>query len=195
MPCSRRVGAAEVEVKRGDTRLNIEVSHDQPVPVAFEHPCARPLEFLKKRRVEARQRERHIRILEGVGHPADAIVMLDEEVPASNVSVGRLLGRPERVAHDLEDAGKRRQREHDHHEPADARRLHEPVGRVGQVLLQVPIEERLALLLQPHRRVELGRRARRHQPPQEADECRRHIHVNHEVGTGETEEHVDPLAR
>ena len=190
---ARVIGTAQIQVERRHAGLDVQVLHDQPLPVPLDHRGARRLEFREERRIEPRERERHVRELERVGHPAHAIMVLDELVLATHVVVRRLLRRPEGVAHELEHTGERRQREDDHHQSAHTGGLHEPVCRVRQVFLQVAIEEGLALLLQPDRRVELRRGARRHELPQESDVRRRYVHLHHEVATRETEEHVESL--
>jgi hypothetical protein len=63
------------------------------------------------------------------------------------------------------------------------------VGAVAQVVEEVAVEQRLALLGQAQRVVELGARLARHQAAQELHVGRRHLHVDHEVGAREAEQH------
>ncbi len=62
-----------------------------------------------------------------------------------------------------------------------------------QVLQQVAIEERLALLAEPEHRVQLGARPRRGHVAQEVDVAGRHLHVDHEIRARQREEDVDLL--
>ncbi len=59
-----------------------------------------------------------------------------------------------------------------------------------QVIVQVAVEEGLALLREAHRHVELGARLLRHQPAQERDIRGGHLHVDEEVGAREGEQHL-----
>src|SRR6185312_13883406 len=56
------------------------------------------------------------------------------------------------------------------------------VGRMLQMMQEVPEEERLAVLLQPEHRVELRRRLVGQHRAQEIDVRRRNLHVDEEVG-------------
>ena len=61
------------------------------------------------------------------------------------------------------------------------------------MLAQVAVEERLALAPEPEHRVQLCPRPRRDHAAQEVHVPGRHLHVDHEVGAREREEHVDLL--
>ncbi|MCY1306482.1 hypothetical protein D9M70_563460 [compost metagenome] len=92
------------------------------------------------------------------------------------------------VLDQLEDVGIGRQREHAHHHPLDAGRDVERVARMGQVMQEVAVEQRLALLLQADHGVELGLGLARQQAGQEVHHRGRRFHVDQEVGAGEAEQ-------
>jgi hypothetical protein len=92
------------------------------------------------------------------------------------------------VLDDLEHVGEARQVEHQHDHALDAGRDAEAVGAVAQVVQEVAVEQRLALLGQAQRVVELGARLARHQAAQELHVGRRNLHVDHEVGAREAEQ-------
>ena len=106
---------------------------------------------------EAVARERDVRVLEDVGHAPDAVVVLDQRVLLLDLARGRCPSTRRCGPDHLEHVRIRRQREHRHHQAADARRDDEAVGRVREVVQEVAEEERLAVLLQADHRVELGR--------------------------------------
>ncbi len=58
-----------------------------------------------------------------------------------------------------------------------------------QVIVQVAVEEGLALLREPHAHVELGARLLRHEPAQEGDIGGGDFHVDEEIGAREGEQH------
>ncbi len=99
-----------------------------------------------------------------------------------------LLGRREAVLDDLEDEGEGGEGEDAHHHAANAGGDHEVVGRVAQVLEEIPIELGLAELLEADRGVELGLALARHQGTQEIDDRRRHLGIHHEIGAREAED-------
>ena len=94
------------------------------------------------------------------------------------------------VLDDLEDIGKRRQVEDQHHHALDAGRDAELVAAVAQVVEKVAVEDVLALLLQTERVVDLRARLSRHQRAQEGHVRARHFHIDHEVGAGEAEDQL-----
>jgi hypothetical protein len=130
-----------------------------------------------------------MRVLERVGHAADAVVLLDEQVLGHDLLARRVLLRRVEVLDDLEHVRVRRQVEHQHHHALDARRDAEAVAAVPQVVHEVAVEHVLALLLQAERAVQLGAGLARHHAAQELHVGARHLHVDHEVGARVTEDH------
>ena len=124
-------------------------------------------------------------VLQRVGHAADAVVLLDQQVLALDLLARGVLLRREVVLDDLEHVGERRQVEHQHHHALDAGRDAELVAGMLQVVQEVAVEQRLALLGQAERVVDLAARLARHQRAQELHVGRRHFHVDHEVGARE----------
>ena len=78
--------------------------------------------------------------------------------------------------------------EHQHHQALDARRQAEAVAAVAHVREKVAVEQRLALLGQAQRVVELGARLARHEPAQKLHVGARDLHVHHEISPRETEQ-------
>ena len=152
-------------------------------------------QFLDQLGRAARARQRHLRILPGVRHAADAVVQLHQLVLAHDLLAVGVLRMRDHVLDHLEHVGIRRQREHRHHQPLDAGGDDEVVGRVLQVVQEVAVEERLALLGQPDHRVELRRRLVRQQRAQEVDVRRRRFHVDEEVGAREREQRGHQVRR
>ena len=103
------------------------------------------------------------------------------------------LRRGDAILDHLEHVRIRRQREHAHHEAADARRDDEAVARMREMVQEVAVEEVLAGLLQPDHRVQLGRGLVGQHHAQEVDVRRRHFHVDEEVRAvgGEQERELD----
>ena len=95
--------------------------------------------------------------LQRVRHAPDPVDVLDHQVLALDRGAVHVLRGAEHVLDDLEHVGEGRQREHQHHQAADARRDDELVVRVAQVRDQVAEEHRLALLAQAEHGVELLR--------------------------------------
>jgi hypothetical protein len=116
---------------------------------------------------EAVAREGHLAVFQRVGHAADAVVLLDQQVLALDLLARGVLLRRVVVLDDLEHVGKGRQVEHQHHHALDAGRDAELVAGVAQVVEEVAVEQRLALLGQAQRVVDLGARLARHQRAQE----------------------------
>ena len=140
--------------------------------------------------LEARQRQGHLAVLQRVGHAADAVVPLHQQVLALDLLArGVLLWRVE-VLDQLEDIGEGRQVEDQHHHALDARRDAEAVAAVAQVHQQVAVEAVLALLVQADGAVDLGPRLAGHQRAQEQHVGAGHRHVDQEVRTGVAEQHL-----
>ena len=184
-------GAVEVDVQRDHALLDVEVLDDHLVVLDLDLRRGHLLQLGEQRRVETVERQRDVRELQRVGHPADAVVLLDQQVLLHDRGAVDLLRRGDHVLDQLEDVRERREHEHVHHHPGDARGDHEVVARVVQVVVEVAVETGLALFLQADHRVEIARRLGRHHAAQEAHVGRRHFHVDQEVGPVEAEQHVD----
>ena len=107
--------------------------------------------------------------------------MLHQQVLLLHLLRRRVLRRRDLVADHLEDVRIRRQRENRHHQPLDAGRDDEVIGRVLEVMEKIAEEQRLSLLLQADHRVELGFGAHRHHAAQERDVRRGHLHVDQKI--------------
>ena len=158
------------------------MSHDDARAVIFDLRRGNRLELGEKLRREPVERKRNVRILENVGHAARTVVMLDERVFLFDLGAIGILRRGDPIANHLEHVRVRRQREDRHHEPLDAGRDDEAVGRVLQMVQEIAEEQCLSVLLQPDHRIELGRRSVRHDLAQECDVRRRHLHVDQKIG-------------
>ena len=184
-------GAVEIDVERNHAALDVTVMDRDRLAVVLDHRRCERVELLEQRGREAFARQREVGELECVGHPPDPVDVLDHrELRSHRRPVGVLAG-PEDVLDQLEDVWIRRQREDEHHLTPNAGRLDERVLGVVEVLQEVAIEERLALLPESEHRVQLGARTRRRDVEQELDVTRRHLHVDHEVRARQREEVVD----
>ena len=112
---------------RRHAALKVEVLEDHAVSVALDEGSASGLEFREQLRREALQRERDVRVLEGVGHPTYTVVVLHEEVLVPHRIARGLLRGPGDVADQLEDVRERGEREDDHHQATHPGRDHEGV--------------------------------------------------------------------
>ena len=183
----------EIEVERGHAPLDVAVPDDHVVAVRLDRRRRQLEELLEQLGREAVARQREVPELERVRHPADAVDLLHhQELPLHRGAVG-LLRVPELVLDHLEHVRVRGQVEHVHHQARRAGRLDEGVLRVVQMVEEVAVEQRLALLGEPDRGVELRARLARHQRLQEVDVAGRHVHVDHEVRPREREEDRDAL--
>ena len=97
--------------------------------------------------LEALARERDVAVFQRVGHAADAVVLLDQQVLALDLLARGVLLRRVEVLDHLEHVREGRQVEHQHHHALDAGRDAELVARMLQVVEEVAVEQRLALLL------------------------------------------------
>ena len=79
------------------------------------------LQLVDQLRREARARKGHVRVLQRVRHAPDAVVALHQHVLLLHRLPVDVLDRRDVVADDLEHVRVGGQREHDHHQPADAR--------------------------------------------------------------------------
>ena len=149
----------EIDVERGQPPLHVAVVDDKVVAVLLDHRGRVRTQLAEQLGGEALEGQRQRGELERVGQPPHAVDVLDHlELRAHGRPVGVLPG-PEDVLDHLEDVRIRREREHEHHLAAHAGGLDERVLGVVQVLEQVAVEERLALLAQPDHRVEVSPRA------------------------------------
>ena len=184
-------GPVEVDVERHHAALHVAVANRERVAVGLHHRGCEQVQLLEQLGREAIARQREVGELERVGHATDPVDVLDHrELRPDRRAVGVLPG-AEHILDHLEHVRIRRQREDEHHLAADARRLDERVLGVVEVLEQVAVEERLALLAEPEHRVQLGARPGRRHLAQELDVAGRHLHVDHEVRAREREEVVD----
>ena len=187
-------GVLQVDVQRDHPALDVDVLEDDlqlPVAVAVRdlQQAGRELLDLGDQLVrETRAREGDVAELQRVGHAPDAVVLLDEQVLALDEGAAGVLLRRVVVLDELEDKRVARQVEHQHHHALDARRDAETVGRVAQVELEVAEEQRLALLLQAERVVDLAARLPRHHRAQELHIGRGDLHLDQEVGPHEAEQ-------
>ena len=152
------VGAVQVHVQRRHAPLDVDVLDDQRVAVLLDQRRREALELLEQLRGEALARQRDVLVFEGVGHAPDAIVEFHQQVLLLDLPAIGVLRRRDHVLDHLEDVGIGRQREHQHHQAADAGRDDEVVAGVPQVVQEVAVEKRLAVLLQAEHRVDLGGR-------------------------------------
>jgi hypothetical protein len=109
--------------------------------------------------LEAVAREGHLAVLQRVGHAPHAVVLLHQQVLALDLLARGVLLRRVVVLDHLEDVGEGRQVEHQHHHALDAGRDAEAVAGMLQVIEEVAVEQRLALLGQAEGVVDLGRAA------------------------------------
>ena len=79
------------------------------------------------------------------------------------------------------------------HQALDAWGNHELVRGMAQVMQEVTIKKRLALLLQPHHRIKLGRGLVRQQAAHELDVRRRRLHVDQKIRARERKQGRDPV--
>jgi len=105
------------------------------------------------------------------------------------------LGRAEVVADDLEHQLVGGQREHDHHQAALARRMHEAVDGFVQVPLQCKVTLGLALFGAPQHRVQLVDGLARHERAQQRDGGADHRQIHVEVRARVAEQRADIGAR
>ena len=101
--------------------------------------------------VEARARERDVAVLERVGHAADAVVLLDEQVLALDQLARRVLRRREEVLDHLEHVREGRQVKTSITMPLMPGAMPNLSVEWRRCMQQVAIEEGLALLLQAER--------------------------------------------
>ena len=181
-------GVLQVDVQRDHAPLDVEVADQQQFAVFLHQAGAEVAQLGDQFLVEAVAREGDVAVLQRVGHAADAVVLLHQQVLGLDLLARGVLLRRVEVLDDLEDVGEGRQVEHQHHHALDAGRDAEAVARVPQVGEEVAVEEVLAVLLQAERAVELVARLARHQAAQELHVGARHLHVDHEVGAREAED-------
>ena len=169
---SAGAGAVEVDVERHHPPLDVAVADDERVAV-LDH---RRRERRRARRA-ARPRSGRAAARGSVNSSVSAIrptrstcftIANFDSTVARSVS----LPGPKTSLITLKTYGIGGQREDEHHLALDPGRRDEHVLRVLEVLPQVAVEERLALLAEPEHRVELGARLRRHHPAQELDVAR-----------------------
>src|SRR5215510_15041316 len=123
------VGAVEVQIERRHAPLNIEMLHHQRLAVLLDQRRRFTLELVDQLRREARTRKRNVCVLQRVCLAPDAIVTLHQHVLVHDRLPVDVLGGRDVVADHFEHIRIRRQREDDHHQPANARRHHELIGR------------------------------------------------------------------
>jgi len=126
------------------------VADHQRVAVGLEQARAVVLQLGHQLVVEALARERHVAVLERIGHAPDPVVLLDQQVLAlDQLARGRFLLLGKEILDDLEHVRKARQVEHQHHHALDAGCDAEAVARVLQVVQEVAVEAFLPCLARP----------------------------------------------
>ena len=103
------------------------------------------------------------------------------------------LRRREAVADHLEYIGIGRQGKNRHHHALYSRRENQFVFGVFQVMQEITVENRLALLVKAYRRVKRFLAAGRHQAPQKGDDGGGYRVIDHEIDVGEFEQSVETL--
>ena len=182
---------AQPDVQRHHAALDVEVPDDDLIALFFHHRRRDFLQVGQQLVVEARTREGDVRIFERVGHAPDAIMVLHQQVFFLDDGARRFLRRGIEILDHLEHIREGRQREHHHHQAANAGRRLEAVGGMAQVVQVVAIERGLAQLLQTENGIDLAARLVRHERAQEMHVGRRHFHVDHEIGAREREQYRD----
>jgi hypothetical protein len=95
----------EIEVEWRQAAFDVEVLDHQIVPLFLEQRwCQRAQRFEEFDR-EALLRQQHLRELEGIGHPADPVHLLDHQILALDRLAVHLLARSEHILDQLEDVG------------------------------------------------------------------------------------------
>ena len=177
----RRRRLFEEKVERRHPPLDVDVLDEDHLAVLLVRPGRDGIELRDELARETCARKCDVGILEGVRHAADPVVMLHQQVLLLHLLRRRVLRRRDLVADHLEDVRIRRQRENRHHQPLDAGRDDEVIGRVLEVMEKIAEEQRLSLLLQADHRVELGFGAHRHHAAQERHVRRGHLHVDQKI--------------
>jgi hypothetical protein len=157
--------------------------------VFLDQAAAEVLELGDQFVARSAAREGHVAVLQRVGHAADAVVLLDQQVLALDLLARGVLLRRVEVLDDLEHVGEGRQVEHQHHHALDARRDAELVAAVAQVVAGSRGRRGSCPASAGPGVVELGPRLARHQAAQELHVGAGHLHVDHEVGAREAEQH------
>ena len=184
----QRVGRLlQVQVQRRHAAFDVDVADDHGVGGFLDQLGHQAAQLVQQGRREARARQRHLRVFPGVGHAADAVVQFHHLVLAPHGGVVHAV-LVDAVLDQLEHIGIGRQREHAHHHALDAGRDVEGVARMRQMVQEVAVEQRLALLLQPDHGVQLGLGLARQQRGQEVDHGGRRFHVHQEIGAREAEQ-------
>ena len=156
----------QVEIQWRHSPLDVQVTDDDAVALVDQQRGGGGLQLGQQLGGEPALGEGHVRVFPRVGHPAGTIVVLHQVVAVLDELAADVLAA--HVLDVLEDIRERGQREHAHHQTLDAGGHDEMIGGFVQMLKQVAVEERLALLVQAQHRVELGLWLGGHQRSQEA---------------------------
>ena len=179
------VNLLQPQVERHHSPFNIQMTDDNPV--------AEVGQFVPRFRLQQRQqRWRDLSFLQHevfkllrVRHPPDAVMLLYQLIAGAHVGGGHLLLRREAVFDHLEHPVKPRQGKHQHHHPANARRLDKLLIAASDVVQIFAIAFGFGVLLAANRHIQLGRGFTRQDLAQPFHQSAGQGRINHKIGTRE----------
>ena len=158
-----------------------------------DNPVAEVGQFVPRLRLQQRQqRRRDLSFLQHeifkllrVRHPPDAVMLLYQLIAGAHVGGGHLFLRREAVFDHLKHPVKPRQGKHQHHHPANARRLNKLLIAASDVVQIFTIAFGFSVLLAANRHIQLGRGFPRQDLAQPFHQGAGQWRINHKIGTRE----------